>query len=450
MSLLTSATYERVAARSGGFPHSALRIGSEPPDVGSDLVVNWDHEHIGTDMRPAGTSQPTQERGLAVFPSGERLMARSGLLRHSRWDALLVWLAAGHGALLLTAPPFWIVASALWWNANTISHNFIHLPFFKTRSLNILFSAYLSVVLGFPQSLWGERHLAHHREALNSRRHGNVSWRLRPSAGWMLEALLVCGWWLSLLSMRPDYFMGNYLPGLLAGLALCQIQGHFEHVRGTLSHYSRLYNWLFFNDGFHVEHHTQPGRHWTQLPRLKVAVDAIQRSRWPAVLRWMDWFSLDGLERLVCRSPALQRFVLQRHEAALRRLPTVSALLPSLRRITIVGGGLFPRTALVLHKLAPQAGLRIVDASAEHLAQAGRWLPKQAELICQFYDVSAAGCLQDSDLLVVPLAFVGDKSAIYRAPPVRHVLVHDWLWRKRGENVVISVLLLKRLNLVRA
>ena len=82
MSLLTSATYERVAVWSGGFPHS-------------DLVVNWDHEHIGTDMRPAGTSQPAQERALAVLPSRGRLIARSGLLRHSRWDALLVWLAAG-------------------------------------------------------------------------------------------------------------------------------------------------------------------------------------------------------------------------------------------------------------------------------------------------------------------------------------------------------------------
>lgn len=363
-------------------------------------------------------------------------------------------LALGHGALLLTAPPFWAVALAMWWNANTISHNFIHLPFFRSRSLNRLFSVYLSVVLGFPQSLWRARHLAHHRGATKAdAAHfppGNVSRTLAKPAC-LLEALLVLGAWLLVAAWMPHYLIGSYLPGWLTGLALCQLQGHFEHVRGTLSHYGRLYNWLFFNDGFHAEHHAQPGRHWTQLAQLKVPADVTRRSRWPAVLRWMDWFSLNGLEGWVTRSPALQRFVLQRHEAAFRRLPPLSALLPSLQQITIVGGGLFPRTALVLHKLAPQARLRIVDASAEHLTQAGRWLPEQARVVCQFYDASAAGgCLVDSDLLVIPLAFVGGRSAIYDAPPVRNVLVHDWLWRKRGESVVVSILLLKRLNFVRA
>ena len=47
----------------------------------------------------------------------------------------------------------------------------------------------------------------------------------------------------------------------------------------------------------------------------------------------------------------------------------------------------------------------------------------------------------------VPLALVGDRSAVYTAAgPPR--LVHDWLWRRRGPGVVVSWLLLKRLNLV--
>ena len=50
------------------------------------------------------------------------------------------------------------------------------------------------------------------------------------------------------------------------------------------------------------------------------------------------------------------------------------------------------------------------------------------------------------DLIVVPLAYVGDREALYRGegPPL---LVHDWIWRRRGASVVISPLLLKRLNL---
>ena len=52
------------------------------------------------------------------------------------------------------------------------------------------------------------------------------------------------------------------------------------------------------------------------------------------------------------------------------------------------------------------------------------------------------------DLVVVPLALRGPKIEFYRNPPARHMLVHDWLWRARGQSVVVSWLLLKRLNLV--
>ena len=48
-----------------------------------------------------------------------------------------------------------------------------------------------------------------------------------------------------------------------------------------------------------------------------------------------------------------------------------------------------------------------------------------------------------------PLAFIGDRAAIYRHPPAPVVLIHDWLWRPHGRGAVVSLLLLKRLNLVR-
>jgi len=35
-------------------------------------------------------------------------------------------------------------------NSNTISHNFIHLPFFRSGGANRLYSFYLTLVLGFP------------------------------------------------------------------------------------------------------------------------------------------------------------------------------------------------------------------------------------------------------------------------------------------------------------
>ena len=85
------------------------------------------------------------------------LRPRPGLLRHSAWDALLVALAFGHGALLVAVPAAPIVALGLWWGTNTVTHYFIHRPFFGPRPLNALFSLYLSLLFGVPQRLWRER-----------------------------------------------------------------------------------------------------------------------------------------------------------------------------------------------------------------------------------------------------------------------------------------------------
>src|SRR5689334_4276801 len=94
-------------------------------------------------------------------------MMTSRLLRqtkHARSDTLLIALAVAQGALLVSWASIPMVALGLWWNANSISHNFIHRPFFRTRILNSGFSCYLSLLLGVPQSLWRARHLTHHYE----------------------------------------------------------------------------------------------------------------------------------------------------------------------------------------------------------------------------------------------------------------------------------------------
>src|SRR5262249_50082861 len=158
------------------------------------------------------------------------------------------------------------------------------------------FALYESALLGVPQTVWRGRHLAHH---------AGTAWQPRLTAGLATEVTLVLGVWALLLVEWPGFFLTAYLPGYLVGLGLCWLQGHYEHHRGTVSHHGRLYNLLFFNDGYHAEHHERPGLHWTRLPGT-VRAD-VPESPWPAVLRWLDWFSLTGLERLVVRCPALQR-----------------------------------------------------------------------------------------------------------------------------------------------
>jgi hypothetical protein len=359
---------------------------------------------------------------------------RSGsLLRHSPWDAVLIWLSVVHALALVTIPSIPLVAIALWWNANTIAHNFIHTPFFRSRALNVCYSLFLSLVQGFPQTLWRHRHLAHH--AAQSRR---FVWTWQ----FAIELTVVLASWAIAFAVAPSTFAGIYLPGYAIGLGLCYLQGHFEHVRGsTTSHYGRIYNLCFFNDGYHVEHHQRPGEHWTRLPR-RVDADA-DRSRWPPVLRWLDALSLEGLERLVLRSPALQRFVLAAHERALRRLLPSH---PPIGRVTIVGGGLFPRTALILRRLLPDASLTVVEEKAAHIEMARRFLDDRVTFRHEFYDPRTAR--DSADLVVVPLAFDGDRRALYDHAPAPMLLVHDWLWRRHARGVPVSWLLLKRLNLV--
>ena len=59
-----------------------------------------------------------------------------GIWRNSKWDAVPFGLSLVHGALLLAIPSMPLIALGTWWNSNTVSHNFIHLPFFRSRKLN--------------------------------------------------------------------------------------------------------------------------------------------------------------------------------------------------------------------------------------------------------------------------------------------------------------------------
>ncbi len=355
-------------------------------------------------------------------------MARSGgILRHSHWDAVLIALSGVHGALLITAPSIWVIALGFWWNSNTIAHNFIHLPFFRSVWMNRAFSAWLTLLLGVPQALWRQRHLAHHAERC---------WHFHFSRQLALESCLVVALWGTIVICAPLFFAKVYLPGIALGLAFCHLQGRYEHLRGTVSHYGRLYNWLLFNDGYHAEHHERPSEHWRQLPHRKVHHAA--SSRWPAVLRWFDPFNLTMLEKMVLQSRWLQQLV------PFRRL------WPRLKhhgKAVIVGGALFPRTALIVERLAPEMEIEVIDCRAEHIDRARVFFGSGVRFVEQHFSPAQPG-LEGNSLLVIPLSFDGDREAVYQMQSRGSILVHDWIWRRRGVGVVVSWLLLKRLNLI--
>jgi fatty acid desaturase len=362
------------------------------------------------------------------------LAVRSASLE-SRYDALMVALAAAYGIVLAAWPAPPVIALGVWWMSNTIGHAFIHHPFFRGRAANRLFGLYLTALLGIPQALWRERHLAHH---------AGVPPRVRLSPELIVQVAAVLMVWTAIAVRAPAYFLGAYLPGYLGGLLLCAVHGHYEHHHGTTSHYGSLYNVLLFNDGYHVEHHARPGVHWSRLSGHRDS--AARQSRWPAPLRWLDACGLHALERAVLTSRRLQRFVVEVHA---RALESVLAAVPArVERVAIVGGGMFPRTALVLRRLRPDARLTIIDASLANIDCARRLLgpDNRIEFVHAWYSPEPSRAF---DLVVIPLSYVGDRRALYANPPAAAVIVHDWIWRKRGVSRIVAVALMKRVNLVR-
>lgn len=354
-------------------------------------------------------------------------------VRPSR-DPVLLCLAAAHAGVLLTWPSLLVVAFGSWWHANTIAHLHIHRPMFTARLPAAIYSACSSLVLGVPQELWRRRHLAHHaRRALH----------LPGAERLAIDCACLVALWVALGVLAPEFLWTSYAPGLAVGQALCALHGHQEHRGGgATSHHGRFYNWLFLNDGYHAEHHAEPMRHWRDLPECALPPGG-RTSRWPPVLRWLEGPGLDALERFALWSAPLRAWLIDRHERAFR------ALLPDLtgvRRVAIVGGGLFPRSAFVIRRCIPGAGIVLIDAVPRHLDIASRWLGGDVECVQGWFDPRLH---VGFDLLVIPLAYRGDRTALYRNPPGARVVVHDWLWRRRGRSTVVSWLLMKRVNLVR-
>jgi hypothetical protein len=399
----------------------------------------------------------------AVRAAGsETLRAPAVLFRNSAADGWLV-LASGIQAALLAGSLAYLpavglggslLAAAIFgvsvcWCSNTIAHNHLHNPLFRSRRLNRWFSLYLSVLCGIPQSVWRARHLWHHAGEPDRPR------RALP-AGSVLEIASIAALWLVLLLGARGAFLGSYLPGLLLGLGLCRLQGDMEHVLEErapdgVSYYGALYNRFWFNDGYHAEHHRWPAEHWTRLPLRRGAVsakvsDSPPHWRWVAACRasFLCW-----LERLPLRFPSIERFVLDRHARALKVV--VASLACEPRRIAIVGGGLFPRSLILLRRVFPHASIAVIDKSEASVTRARAYLAAR-ELASDDVEfrVDAFDPVRHSgfDLVVTPLAYVGNASALGRLSERTPLLRHDWIWRRRwGASAVVSWLLLKRMNL---
>ena len=392
-------------------------------------------------------------------------------------DAIVAGAALAHAAVITavltfaaanTLPPgarvglAVLLAVAMNWCANTVSHIHLHVPIFRAAVANRAFSVFLSVVLAVPQSWWQLRHLEHHG-LLAGGEHARAA-ALRKRGAFELAAWLAC---VALFAARAPVALATvYVPGVVLGFLLCANQGRQEHraAAAGVDVRARLYNRLWFNDGFHAAHHRFPEAHWTTLPARAAADDVV--SPLPPILRPLEELVavanrivaavIDALERSTLHLRPVRRFLLETHARSWRQLLS-PADVAAIREATIICGGLYPRTALVLARLLPNARLTLVDAVPAHLDRARAFLeplirttPERVRFLVGVFDPAAkvSASASTCDLLVIPLAFRGERARLYAAPPAARVAVHDWIWRNRGDrSVPVSLLLLKRLNL---
>jgi len=258
------------------------------------------------------------------------------LLAYSKWDAVAVLCGVLHFAYVVTFffvfpfAPWWLLIGmgllysiSVSWNINGVSHNLIHNPFFKSRMLNRLFAIMESVTLGFSQTFYKYIHHRHHLgnsdrpdedgqvyDWVSIYRHGQNGaaenpWRytflsyLRDDpkaiyreikrrnpvdAGWgvaeiaSLVATIVVGLilnWKFWVFFLPFYYLGH---------CLTYLNGFFLHYGGNpdkpiawgVSSYAKWYNLIWFNNGYHAEHHFRPKVHWTKMKQLREQIQETQ------------------------------------------------------------------------------------------------------------------------------------------------------------------------------
>jgi len=268
----------------------------------------------------------------------DRPTTDSRLFAHTRWDLLPAMAGLFHlfyfFALfyLYSRTPLWIMLIlgfiyALMVNANIngVGHNFIHNPFFRWPLLNRLFSLCQSVACCFSQTYYDAVHMRHHKgnsdrqdetgdtiDWLSIYRHGHEGeaenpwsyvflsfFRDNPAAirgelkkrnnadaiwgnielGAFVTVLIV----LALFNWR--YVVFYFLPFYYLGHCFSYLNGYFRHyganpdkpIAWGVSSYGKLYNWLFFYNGYHAEHHFRPKVHWTRIERFRRSIEEVQK-----------------------------------------------------------------------------------------------------------------------------------------------------------------------------
>ena len=276
----------------------------------------------------------------------ERVTTDSKLFAFTRWDALPALAGLFHTsyffALFFLYPhtPLWLMlvlgfVYSLMINANIngVGHNFIHNPFFRSRLLNRLFGVTQSIACCFSQTYYDAVHTQHHKgnsdrpdetgetiDWLSIYRHGHDGeaenpWRYvflsffrddpkaiaqelrkrgKSELIWgNIELAAVAATVLTMLIFNWRYVVFFLLPFFYLGHCFSYLNGYFRHygadpdkpIAWGVSSYGKLYNWLFFYNGYHAEHHFRPKVHWTRMEAFHRQIAELQKAEGVRVIQ---------------------------------------------------------------------------------------------------------------------------------------------------------------------
>jgi len=129
------------------------------------------------------------------------------------------------------------------------------------------------------------------------------------------ECVALAAFWCTMLSMDGCYMLSFYLPSYYLGWVLVYAHTYFLHYgaqpgnpyANAVSSYHRLYNWVFFSNGYHQEHHWDPKAHWTHMHAVHAAILPQMQANHTRFLRGPHITILleDGLTRKQSRSRAV-------------------------------------------------------------------------------------------------------------------------------------------------
>lgn len=248
------------------------------------------------------------------------------MFAHSKKDGFLVALSLLQLSLLfaltvahplLSWPLVLLSGAALVFlnctNYQCVAHNFLHNPFFRKGWVNDAFSILNSPVLGMPQTLYKLHHLNHHRHnndrpdrSTGTTKDFSSTYRFgrKPGHEESIFAYSVFGPFrmpLRILYRKAqkkncqrqviaeiagivttitclcildlEFFFLFLVPVWFLGQAAALAENYLEHHlavpgdprRDSISCYGRLYNLIWFNNGYHQEHHCHPSEHWTKI-----------------------------------------------------------------------------------------------------------------------------------------------------------------------------------------